>query len=84
MITTWLPLNFFSSSRTRRIWILWNAFSSLKGTVMMIAFLSAAGGPTGTSTAETMYRSRSSALISDADISRLKSSVPTLFSKSDG
>ena len=32
MRTTSLPLNFFSSSRTRRDWILWNDFSSLYGT----------------------------------------------------
>jgi len=30
--TTSLPLNFFSSSRTSRDWILWNDFSSRYGT----------------------------------------------------
>lgn len=30
--TTSLPLNFFSSSRTRRCWILWKDFSRRKGT----------------------------------------------------
>lgn len=30
--TTSLPLNFFSSSRTRRCWILWKFFSSRNGT----------------------------------------------------
>jgi hypothetical protein len=32
MITTSLPLNFFSSSRTSRSWILWNDFSRRNGT----------------------------------------------------
>ena len=32
MSTTSLPLNFFSSSRTKRCWILWKAFSRRYGT----------------------------------------------------
>ena len=32
MMTTSLPLNFFSSSRTSRCWILWKFFSSRYGT----------------------------------------------------
>ena len=32
MMTTSFPLNFFSSSRTRRCWILWKLFSNLYGT----------------------------------------------------
>lgn len=39
--TTSLPLNFFSSSRTSRCWILWKFFSRRKGTC------STKGGDTG-------------------------------------
>jgi len=39
MNTTCLPLNFFSSSRTSRVWIFWYARSCGTGTKMTIAFL---------------------------------------------
>jgi hypothetical protein len=79
MMVTCLPENFFSNSRIRRCWILWNWFRSRKGTWMMMAWRL----PTSTWEAEVMNRSCRSAFMSVCTW-RSKMALATCSSKASG
>lgn len=56
--TTWREENFFSSSRTTRVWIFCHAFNCGGGTRIRMAFLCFSVGPTSISRAPQMWSSR--------------------------